>query len=628
MYDIDEMIFYEKDDPNSKNNGCYGCYGCYGCHDTNQVIIQDGGAVNNNKYPKISDKTFYEKIEKIYGSYTIPTKKKSFEEICFPKKYELQLPQQFVSEYINPNTPYKGILVYHRIGAGKTCTAIQIGEKWKGIKHIMVVLPASLKGNFRGEMRSLCAGNEYLKKSEREQLEKLSPSQKEYKKIIEKSDERIDKFYTIYSYNKFIELCKNGEIELKNTLLIIDEIQNMVSEDGTYYAELYKLIMNSSNDTRIVLLSATPMFDKPNEIALTMNLLKIPNELPTGKDFYNKFVKTIKNRDGTYSHQSINLNIFKESIRGYVSFFRGAPPYVFPELYIKYVKSEMGSFQYKAYKDILNNEEIDYESYEKVLGSKKMAIESLSVSNLPNNFFIGTRFISNIVFPNRMIGVEGFESLTDTLILKNLSKYSIKFYKIIKKIKSSKGKVFVYSSFKEYGGLRSFARILDAFGYKNYAYHGIGSKRYAFWTGDEDLNQKDEIKNIYNSASNLLGKQLKILLLSSAAKEGLSLLAVRQAHILEPYWNQSRLDQIIGRASRYCSHKNLPEEERNVTVYIYIATHPNEKKTVDEYMRHLADQKNKLTNELELAIKEAAVDCNLNKNANMTNEDDYYKCDK
>jgi SNF2 family DNA or RNA helicase len=125
----------------------------------------------------------------------------------------------------------------------------------------------------------------------------------------------------------------------------------------------------------------------------------------------------------------------------------------------------------------------------------------------------------------------------------------------------------------------------------------------------------------------LYGKKLKVLLGSPSIKEGVSLTAVRQVHILEPYWNQARLDQVIGRASRYCSHKDLPEEERVVDVFIYVAIHePNDlddsnetiksPQTVDEYIQQLSEQKNKLVKEFEKAIKEAAVDCTINKNAN------------
>ncbi len=217
------------------------------------------------KYPDITDDEFYDKINNIYKDYKIPKKKKTLDDICFPKKFELQNSQKLLGNYINPKTPYTGILVYHRIGAGKTCTAVQIGEVWKKHRRIIVVVPASLKGNFRNELRSQCAGTNYLTDEERKLLSENHPSTKEYQDIIKRSDERINEYYEIFSYNKVIDLAQNKEINLKNAILIIDEIQNMISEEGTYYNVLYDLIQRSPKDLRVVLLSATPMFDKPHE---------------------------------------------------------------------------------------------------------------------------------------------------------------------------------------------------------------------------------------------------------------------------------------------------------------------------------------------------------------------------
>lgn len=586
-----------------------------------------------SKYPEIDDSEFYEKINKIYKNFKIPKPKKTFDEICFPKKFQLQLPQQFVSQYINPKTEYKGLLVYHRIGAGKTCTAIRVAEEWKKYRKIIVVLPASLIGNFRNELRSLCTGDTYLKQNERNRLKELHPLDVEYKEIINKSDERIDKVYNIYSYNKFIQLSQDKSINLRNALLIIDEIQNMVSEEGTYYNTLYDMIHDSPKDLRILLLSATPMFDKPNEIALTMNLLRIPNELPTGREFNNKFIRIIKHKNGKYSYKVKNMDIFKKSLRGYVSYFRGAPPFVFPKLIIRYVKCPMSEFQYQAYKDVIKAE---MEKYKEKYKSKKI-LKIQTVKDLPNNFYIGTRIVSNIVFPNRQINEQGFLSLKGKHITENLDKYSPKFHRIIKRIDKSSGKIFVYSGFKEYGGIKSFTRILEEYGYSNYINTGEGRKRYAIWSGDETISTKDEIRTVFNNINNLDGSKIKVLLLSPSAKEGLSLSAIRQAHILEPYWNQSRLDQIIGRASRFCSHKDLPEEKRLVKVYIYIATFPeniNEVErnkyieTVDEHIHYLAQQKNKLIRIFERAIKEVAVDCELNKNANVYEGEEDINCVK
>lgn len=575
-----------------------------------------------SKYPDIDDTDFYSKISDIYKKFKIPKKEKTLEDICFPKKFELQLPQQFLPEYINPRTPYTGVLVYHRIGAGKTCTAIRIGEKWKKLRKIIVVLPASLQGNFRNELRSLCADDNYIKDSERKLLTTLHPTDELYKEIISKSDERINKIYDIYSYNKFVQLSNRNEIKLGNDLLIIDEIQNMVSEEGTYYQTLQKQINNAPDTLRIVLLSATPMFDKPDELALTLNLLRLPEELPTGRDFYKKYVKIIKRKDDKYHFKTHDMDHFKNCIRGYVSYFRGAPPYVFPRMMIKYVRCEMSDFQYQAYKDVMKSEERRYRSRIKDI----MAGKALTVKNLPNNFFIGTRIVSNVVFPNRKINEQGFDSFWADKIRRDLWKYSTKFDKIISKIERSSGKIFIYSGFKEYGGIKSLTRALDELGYYNYFEHGEGPRRYAVWSGDESIQQKDEIRAVYNRPENLTGRFLRILIGSSSSKEGLSLFAVRQIHILEPYWNQSRIDQVVGRGSRFCSHKMLPEEKRNLKVYIYIAVHPDEKETVDEYMQQLAEQKNNLVQEFEQAVKEAAIDCTINKNANVYEGEKEIEC--
>jgi superfamily II DNA or RNA helicase len=580
-----------------------------------------------SKYPNISDKKFYEKINKIYADFKVKKDNRKpediFSDICYPKKYKLQLPQQFLSEFINPKTPYMGVLVYHRIGAGKTCAAIRTAEKWKQYKKIIVVVPASLKNNFRNELRSQCADNSYLKDNERQKLSKLHPLDKEYREIIKTSDKRIDTYYNIYSYNKFTTLLDEKKINFKNTLLIIDEIQNMVSEHGSFYSTLYNAIQNAPKDLRIMLLSATPMFDKPNEIGLTMNLLRLPKELPVGREFDKKFLKITKN-----SVTAKNMDLFKEYIKGYVSFFKGAPSVVFPDMKIKYVNCVMSDFQYASYKEVLKNE------------NDGELLNNVDISDLPNNFYIGTRFVSNIVFPNKKIGDYGLKSFTKEHIKKNLQKYSCKFFEIMNKIKKTNGKVFIYSGFKEFGGIKSFIKVLEAFGYKNYAENGEGTKRFAVWSGDENITMKEEIKTVFNLKSNLKGQKIKIILGSPSIKEGVSLTSVRQVHVLEPYWNQSRLEQVIGRANRFCSHKDVEENKRNVKVYVYISVAPsfmkrqnnqknqdkqtnvsNMTQTVDQYIYKLGIEKDKLIKVFEKAIKEVAVDCYLNKNANVSKGD-------
>jgi superfamily II DNA or RNA helicase len=529
------------------------------------------------------------------------------EDICKPSKFKLQPQQLFLSNYFFDNRKkVNGLLVYHRIGSGKTCTAINIAEKFihSTDYNIMVVLPAALIGNFRDELRSECPSESiYITKNQKEELKKYNPNEKEFKEIIKKSDEKIDKHYKIYSYNKFIQLVGDNKIKLKNTLLIIDEIQNMISMTGTFYKTLKNLIDKSDETLRLILLSATPMFDRPVEIALTLNLLRPKELLPIGTDFNSDFLKIRKSSSGIY-YDAINLKKFSELTKNMISYYRGAPPQAFPNMEFKTVKCNMSDFQYKSYLTSLST----IEGY-----NIKGTFKNVDILKLPSDFFLGPRMISNIAFPNKSIGEIGFSSLNnEALQLQNIKNYSIKFYKIYKKIKLSEGPVFIYSNFKNIGGLKSMIKFLEYHGYKNYKVYGIGPKRYSLWTGDETHYIKEEIKYIFNQKENKDGSNIKIMLGSPSIKEGISLLRIEQIHILEPYWNLSRIDQIIGRGIRFCSHKDMPKNKRKVNVYLYLATHPEKnEETIDQYIWSLAKKKGKLIKQFEHVLKENAIDCEL-----------------
>jgi superfamily II DNA or RNA helicase len=556
----------------------------------------------------------YKYINKKYSKYKLPKDTQTMKQICLPKKFEFQPSQEFLADYfIDENAP-TGLLVYHKIGAGKTCTAINIAEKFmtkfKNYK-IVIVLPAALIGNFRNELRSECPAEKYISKSERNELKMLKPDDTKFKKIINKSDEKINKNYTIYSYHKFVDLSKRNKLNLNNSLLIIDEIQNMVSLTGSFYRNLLKQI--NVKNIRIILLSATPMFDKPNEIALTLNLLKPAKPLPIGTDFDKQFL-SVKKVDNLISYKVKNITKLKNKMINMISYYRGAPPQAFPTEIFRVVKCKMESFQYKSYLSVLNQEDRFYKN------------KNIDILDLPNNFYIGPRMILNVSFPNKSFGINGYRSFTkDLLNLEKINTYSSKFYKMLKKIKSVKGTVFVYSNFKEYGGLRTFAKFLIANGYKDYKDNGEGNKRFAIWSGDETHEMKEEIKFIFNQKSNSDGSKLKIIMGSPSIKEGVSLLRVQQVHIMEPYWNYSRILQIIGRASRHCSHKDMPPDKRQVKIYLYLSTYPN-KYTIDQYIWDLAKEKNKIISQFETILKEVAIDCTLFYNRNVYKDEKPLKC--
>lgn len=555
-----------------------------------------------------------DKISQKFNKYKLKESKETMKQLCLPKTFSLQPQQKFLREYFGSKYSKNGLLIYHKIGAGKTCTAVAICEKLKKKMNLIVVVPAALIGNFRDELRSKCADEEYISVSKREILKKINPRNKLYQQILYDSNKKIDRHYKIYSYHKFISLCEENKIKLKNTLLVIDEVQNMVSAKGSFYKNLKKVIDKSDKKTKIILLSATPMFDKPVELALTMNLLKLEDEIPIGRAFNRQFLKSYK-KDGIKYYKIINDDILKDYLRGYISYYRGANPKAFPKDIFKVVKCKMEDFQYKSYLTSLS-------TFEYMKGSFK----DVDILDLPFNFLLGPRLISNIAFPNKGIGEKGFSSLKGSCLKKsNMKKYSKKFYKILNKIKQSSGPIFIYSNFKDNGGLKSLVKFLEHNGFKNFKVNGEGTNRFGVWSGDESNSVKEILKATFNKSDNYNGSKIKILLGTPSIKEGVSLLRVEQVHILEPYWNMSRLKQIIGRAIRFCSHKDLPSKKRQVEIFLYLSVYPG-LETVDQQIWSMAQEKNVLIDMFEQVMKETAIDCRLFKKRNVYKGEKDFRC--
>jgi hypothetical protein len=171
-------------------------------------------------------------------------------------------------------------------------------------------------------------------------------------------------------------------------------------------------------------------------------------------------------------------------------------------------------------------------------------------------------------------------------------------------------------------GLEIFKIYMKFFGIRRYS----ESNKNAYVEYHGGINRKERKKQLelFNQSANKKGELYKIILVSQAGSEGLNLLNVRQVHIVEPYWHEVRITQMIGRARRLCSHKDLPLEEREVSVYRYKSVRTKGKITTDEYIENLARSKDGLIQSFLDTLKEVAVDCNLNKEVNMMSNE--YKC--
>jgi hypothetical protein len=176
-------------------------------------------------------------------------------------------------------------------------------------------------------------------------------------------------------------------------------------------------------------------------------------------------------------------------------------------------------------------------------------------------------------------------------------------------------------------GLQIFKIYLKYFGFGplDTKTSGVDDFRYAEYHGGIDQKQRKVNLDLFNVPENHHGKICKIMMISPAGAEGISLYSVRQVHLMEPYWHEVRMVQMIGRALRICSHKYLPKDERHVDIYRYKSVRAGGGKwTTDQYIEDLARGKEGLIQSFLDAMKEASIDCVLNKAHNSLIQD--YKC--
>lgn len=244
-----------------------------------------------------------------------------------------------------------------------------------------------------------------------------------------------------------------------------------------------------------------------------------------------------------------------------------------------------------------------------------------------------------------------------------LQEYSPKFLKMLENIQTDEleGLHLVYTQFRTLEGIGIFKLVLEANGFTQFKLKNVSGTwkidilpedmdkpKFALYTGTETAEEKETIRNIFNgdwellspelskelrnmSENNMLGEIIKTLMITASGAEGISLKNVRFVHVTEPYWHPVRIQQVIGRARRICSHQNLPKELQTVKVFVYLMEftkeqienddavelrlkdksriNPSNILTSDEALYEISNMKKELTNKLLKAVKEASIDC-------------------
>ena len=221
-----------------------------------------------------------------------------------------------------------------------------------------------------------------------------------------------------------------------------------------------------------------------------------------------------------------------------------------------------------------------------------------------------------------------------------LGKYSHKIKTIIDSLLGSQGPVMIYSQFID-SGLIPIALALETKGFTRYGNNKslfasppseeldvntykkksevlqLGQRfrgaKYVIISGNSNISPDivSDLKACTDS-NNVDGENVKVILLSAAGSEGLDFKYIRQIHILEPWYNINREEQIIGRAIRTCSHKDLPLNKRNVQIFMHGTLLSNANESVDLLIYRKAEEKAKTIGNITRVLKEHSIDCHLN----------------
>lgn len=374
--------------------------------------------------------------------------------------------------------------------------------------------------------------------------------QNEIKKVKSDLQENVEKI-KVHSYVKFINSLKEHQQAGNNTILIIDEAQNFLSPSSIRYQKLFNF---SKTAYKVILLSATPVRNQVSEISNELSLL----------NGY-KISKTLIEKINNIPDEKIRIENLKKFIGCKVMFYEKPKEGNFPERIDHTVELIMG----KDY----------YQTYFKIQKDIKTELHDIfkSTDNL-KAFLNGIRKASNIV-------------------LNDYGSPKVKW--IINKIKKdleNDKKVLVYSNFLG-AGIDLLRKELNEL--------KIG---YSLVIGKLTQKQKEENIKRYNEG------KVKVIIISSSGAEGLNLKATRSVIIMERTWNNSKLEQVIGRAIRLNSHMSLPPHQRKVDVYNLILVKPAFKNkgddlgSADQILQRIANNKQRSISEFYNNLKQLSIE--------------------
>lgn len=637
------------------------------------------------------------------------------------KAFPLQSHQKVIARFLK-GSPYRGLLLYHGLGSGKSCAALAAAEA-VGRDNVFVMLPASLKQNFEAEMEKCGAG--------------------------------LSGAVTWVSTNgippKKISRSKIHGKDVAGSCIVIDEVHNFISQvvnGGKRGTALFDAVFHAP-DVKLIVLSGTPIINKPFEVGMLLNLVNGPetshvfelsgvsekeaavflkeSEWVDRFDFRGRsavvsftpfpfyrgdgglvtdeaakklgeqaVVRRVWDAMGAGRYDTerrfiypndeeqfnraflngdrdrfVNREQFQRLAIGKVSYFRMTEEQADEKGFPRVVEHppvllEMSSMQLESY---IEQRTVEIKLEIKLQEQRRAKEDQISsgvfraFSRAVSNFAFDNTSKVRRVFPStyramikemdtpdakdgdreatlptydKMLEetMGGLEADPRLLQGPGLRKRSPKFAAILEKLKASK-KALVYSQFRRVEGIGILELVLRANGFSRFSIEG-GRPVYddidkpQFITFSSSDSSADLVR-LYNGELDGVSEGLRefarekrpdfrVLFITASGAEGLNLVGVREVLVTEPFWNEIRIQQVIGRAARVNSHSKLPKKDRVVDVYRFLSVIPagtdnftlsNVDKNLSTDQIILANAKDKmdLVNEFLDALRRSAIDC-------------------
>lgn len=637
---------------------------------------------------KLNGRIFPQWILANFKSYKLPEIMQTDDDPCFTKtKDELRKYQVFLSKYLDVNGPYKNILIYHGVGSGKTASTINIYNMLynasSGINVFILIKAALIASPWLIELNKWLIED---RKTDRMQninfISYDAPNaDKTFMEKIKSSDLSKRNLFIIEEAHGFISnvysniTSKKG----KRAQVIYDYmIQDQRENDNTRIIMLSGTpAINNPYELALTFNLLRPNIFSKNEAVFNQEFISTtsyPMLNPSRKNLFQRRImglvsyyigstpdyfaskkieyidiKMSKYQEDIYSYyEEIEEKMDKKkhsksSESSYKSYTRQSGNFVFPLMAQGMsgetrprpkgfkISDKIADAIVTGQKSIDDEEEYHHvktyiEAVDKFIKVFETYLDEKNNHDIKNK---------HTIFDDVKTFTEKYDANYDKFhnsekrkssLYDELHKCSAKMLYMIFKILISQGPVLVYSNYVLMEGLQIFKIYLKQFGFSKLDDSRTGEDDFRYTEFHGQISKEDRKKNIlhFNDDENIHGKICKIMMISPAGTEGIGLMNVRQVHLMEPYWHEVRMVQMIGRAVRICSHKKLPKSERHVDVYRYKSVRTNGKWTTDQKIENIARSKDGLIQSFLDAIKEVAIDCVLNKSHNSLVGD--YKC--